>query len=111
MSHRVVAAPTPAETTNSDWPPRMRTEKAAAYLNSVHGIPAQEKTMRNWRAAEKTMRNWRAAGRGPACKYLGTMPLYDRVELDRWAEYDALQAESPMRRNRRAGACSRGDCN
>jgi len=93
MSHRVVAAPTPAEAaTNSDWPPRMRTERAAAYLNSVHGIPAQE----------KTMRNWRAAGRGPACKYLGTMPLYDRVELDRWAEFDALQAESPMRRNRRA---------
>jgi hypothetical protein len=93
MSHRVAAVPAPAEAaTNSDWPPRMRTNKAADYLNDVHGIPAQE----------KTMRNWRAAGRGPACKYLGTMPLYDRVELDRWAEYDALQAESPMRRNRRA---------
>jgi len=72
----------------------MRTQKAVDYLNGVHGIPAQE----------KTMRNWRAAGRGPACKYLGTMPLYDRVELDRWAEYDALQAESPMRRKRRAAA-------
>ena len=95
MSHSVAAAPAPPEeVTNSDWPPRMRTARAAAYLNSVHGIPAQE----------KTMRNWRAAGRGPACKYLGTMPLYDRVELDRWAEYEALQAESPMRRNRRSAA-------
>jgi hypothetical protein len=74
------------------WPPRMRTEQSAIYLAQAHGLPVEE----------KTLRNWRAAGRGPACRYLGALPLYDKSELDRWAEHDALKTESPMRRNRRA---------
>ena len=75
------------------WPPRMRTGQATSYLVQEHGLPVEE----------KTLRNWRAAGRGPSCRYLGTLPLYDKTELDRWVEQDALKAESPMRRNRRAG--------
>ncbi len=75
-----------------DWPPRSRTELAAKYLDKVHGLPLKE----------KTLRNWRAIGRGPGCGYLGTLPLYDRGELDRWAHEDALQAHSPMRRARQA---------
>jgi hypothetical protein len=75
----------------SAWPTRLRTGQAASYLNEVHDLPIEGKTMRNWRATE----------RGPACRYLGTLPLYDRTELDRWAEHDALQLESPIRRNRR----------
>lgn len=74
------------------WPPRMRTDHAARYLTEVHGLPLEEKTLRNWRASGR---------RGPACRYLGTLPLYDRTELDRWAESDALQAECPTRRTRR----------
>jgi hypothetical protein len=80
-----------AETTTY-WPPRMRTDQAARYLTEEHGLPLEEKTLRNWRAADQ---------RGPACRFLGTLPLYDRIELDRWAEHDALQAECPTRRTRR----------
>jgi hypothetical protein len=87
------AATAPTETSpDSTWPPRLRTDMAAAYLAKVHGLPVEE----------KTLRNWRAAGRGPVCRYLGALPLYDRTELDRWVEQDALKVESPMRRNRRA---------
>jgi hypothetical protein len=74
------------------WPPRMRTEQAARYLTDEHGLPVEEKTLRNWRAGGR---------RGPTCRYLGTLPLYDRTELDRWAENDALQPESPTTRTRR----------
>jgi len=81
---------TPAAT----WPPRMRTEQAASYLTQEHGLPVEE----------KTLRNWRAVGRGPSCRYLGAVPIYDRPELDRWADQDALKTESPMRRNRRAAS-------
>ncbi len=73
------------------YPPRMRSDKAASYLRDVHGLPVED----------KTMRNWRAAGRGPTCRYLGIVPLYDRTELDRWADREALKEECPMRRNRR----------
>lgn len=86
-------APTEVNAANS-WPPRMRTEQAASYLTQEHGLPVEE----------KTLRNWRAAGRGPSCRYLGALPLYDKSELDRWGEHDALKTESPMRRNRRAAS-------
>jgi hypothetical protein len=74
------------------WPLRMRTEQAATYLTQVHGLPLEEKTLRNWRVGGR---------RGPQCRYLGTLPLYDRAELDRWADDDALQPESPVARTRR----------
>ena len=77
------------------FPPRMRTDQAAQYLTEVHGLPVQEKTLRNWRAGGR---------RGPRCRYLGTLPLYDRGELDSWVVEDALQPESPTRRTRRAAA-------
>jgi hypothetical protein len=83
--------PEPTETA-SPWLPRMPTGQAALYLKEEHGLPVEEKTLRNWRASGR---------RGPACRYLGTLPLYDRTELDRWAEQDALQAECPTGRTRR----------
>jgi len=86
-----MAVTVPLEGTET-WPRRMRTSHAARYLTDVHGIPVVEKTLRNWRAS---------GTRGPVCRYLGTLPLYDLSELDRWAEEDALQAESPTRRTRR----------
>ena len=84
----------PAEGVNrpaATWPPRMKSPQAADYLTEVHGLQSED----------KTLRNWRALGKGPVCKYFGTIPLYDKAELDRFAVEDALQAESPMRRNRR----------
>jgi hypothetical protein len=83
---------TPTPDPNDAWPPRMRTDQAGRYLTESHGLPVQEKTLRNWRASGR---------RGPACRYLGTVPLYERTELDRWAEQDALQSECPTGRTRR----------
>jgi hypothetical protein len=83
--------------TNSDWPQnKMPTDQAAAYLYKVHGLPVQP----------KTMRNWRAAGRGPRCRYFGTKPIYDRSELDDYAE-NALSDESPITRARRSAKIDR----
>ena len=76
-------------------PVRMRTEAAAQYLSASHGLGLEA----------KTLRNWRAQGRGPRCRYLGTIPLYDRAELDRWAQEEALTDTNPIsvgRRTRRA---------
>ena len=84
--------PPPAAQTPADWPPRMRTDMAALYLSEVHGLPLEEKTLRNWRAAGRP---------GPVCRYLGSLPLYDRPELDRWATDDALSPVSPISRARR----------
>jgi hypothetical protein len=74
-----------------EWPQRMKTDLSARYLQDVHGIPV----------APKTLRNRRAAGTGPACRYFGTTPLYDRDVLDRWATTEALTKESPVTRTRR----------
>lgn len=74
---------------------RMHLDGAGAsrYLHEKYGIPIEEKTLRNRRAAGNN--------RGPACQYFGNKPLYDVLELDRWAQEDALQPESPVRRNMR----------
>lgn len=77
---------------NDARPRRMTTGQAACYLQQEHGLPVEPKTLRNWRATGR---------RGPTCRYLGTLPLYDTPELDRWAEHDALQEENPTRRTRR----------
>jgi hypothetical protein len=74
------------------WPQRMRTDEAAEYLREMHGLPLEGKTLRNWRASGR---------RGPTCKYLGALPLYERRELDRWSGEDALQDECPTARTRR----------
>jgi hypothetical protein len=76
-----------------DTPMRLDTGAAASYLRDKHGIPIEEKTLRNRRAAGK--------GRSPACDYFGVKPLYDVAELDRWAQEDALEPENPVRRNMR----------
>jgi hypothetical protein len=68
----------------------MPTEQAAEYLTEEENIPTKP----------KTMRNWRSAGRGPVCKYLGTKPLYERAELHRWAEEEALTDVCPTSRKR-----------
>lgn len=72
--------------TDMAWPARMPTNTASLYLQEAHGIPAQP----------KTLRNWRSLGRGPKCRYFGTLPLYDRPELDRFAQEDALSDKSPI---------------
>jgi hypothetical protein len=82
---------------NTLWPDRMLTEQASEYLKEEHGLPAEP----------KTMRNWRALGRGPKCRYFGTLPLYDRPELDRFAKEDALSDESPVTRTRRLARAAR----
>jgi hypothetical protein len=77
-------------TDDTEWPRRMRTDIAARYLTEVQSLPVQP----------KTLRNWRAAGRGPACRYMGTLPIYDRPELDLWAIEDALKSSCPTSRKR-----------
>jgi hypothetical protein len=67
----------------------MDTGTSARYLKEEKGLPIEAKTLTNFRAARK----------GPAVRYFGAKPLYDRVELDRWAEEEALQPISPLTRN------------
>jgi hypothetical protein len=76
------------------WPIRMDTSMAARYLREEHGLPTEPKTLVNHRALRK----------GPAVRYFGAKPLYDREELDRWARDEALQPTSPLTRNTRRSA-------
>jgi hypothetical protein len=69
----------------------MDTAGAARYLQEAHGLPTEPKTLVNYRALQK----------GPAVRYFGAKPLYDRTELDRWANEEALQPISPLTRNAR----------
>jgi hypothetical protein len=73
------------------WPKRMDTATAARYLREEHGLPTDPKTLVNHRALRK----------GPTVRYFGAKPLYDRTELDRWANDEALQPISPLTRNAR----------
>ena len=82
--------------TNTLWPDRMPTGRAALYLQEVAGLPAEP----------KTMRKWRALGKGPTCRYFGTMPIYERDELDRWAQA-ALSDETPLSKPRKPRAAVR----
>ena len=84
------------------WPKRMDTGTAARYLQDEHGLPTEPKTLVNHRAQRK----------GPVVQYFGAKPLYDRAELDRWANEDALQPVSPLTRNalrRLHGRAERGE--
>jgi hypothetical protein len=83
-------------------PMRLDTAGAARYLREKHGIPIEEKTLRNRRAAGNH--------HGPACRYFGIKPLYDVSELNRWAQEDALQPENPVRRNMRLRERTRSQC-
>jgi hypothetical protein len=58
------------------WPIFMSSATAAAYLTEHWGV----------RRAAKTLRNLRWSGGGPAFRYDGRRALYDRNELDRWAQ-------------------------
>ena len=83
-----------AEIPTNNWPKRMRSRQAAQYLREVHGIPS----------AEKTLRNKRCARLGPRCKYFGSVPLYERDDLDDWAENVALTDHPANRRQRQQQA-------
>lgn len=72
------------------FPRRMRRGAACKYLNEVHGIPIEPKTLAN--------RN--AAGLDPKPEYLGTIPFYRTEVLDAYAE-TAFTAESPVTVTRR----------
>ena len=80
--------------TERQYPRRMETKDASEYLRDEHGIPVEPGTLANMRAQR----------RGPRVVYFGWKPLYERDELDRWAEEDALQPESPLTRRARLRA-------
>lgn len=83
----------PPTDTPTAFPVRMPTEQAAEYLAQVHGLPIDHKTLRNWRSQ---------GTKGPRCRYLGTKPLYERQELDRWGTEEALTDTNPISVTRRA---------
>jgi hypothetical protein len=59
------------------WPDRMQRTDAARYLREVHKIRCQPSTLA--KAA--------SVGGGPAFrKHAGRFPLYDRADLDIWAQ-------------------------
>jgi hypothetical protein len=86
----------PTAPSEAACPTRLNTDEAAAYLQQKHGLPVTAKHLRSHRQS--------ARPRGPACRYLGPLALYDCSELDRWAFEDALQPESPTARTRRLAA-------
>ena len=85
--------------TERQYPRRMETKDASEYLRDEHGIPVEPGTLANLRAQR----------RGPRVVYFGWKPLYERDELDRWAEEDALQPESPLTRRARLRAHRRDE--
>lgn len=75
------------------WPRRMRREQAARYLQEVHGIPLEPRTLAN--------RN--ASGLGPKPEYFGTIPYYRPEVLDQFA-VTCFTPESPVTLTRRRTA-------
>jgi hypothetical protein len=82
------------EYTIKDWPKRMRRGQAAQYLRELHGHPDRGKNLRN--------RN--CIGLGPHCKYFGSIPLYERADLDAWVEGEALTERPANRRQEQQAA-------
>lgn len=62
--------------TSREWPIRMRRAEASRYLRQVHGI----------RLSPQTLAKFATIGGGPRYRADGRFPLYDRTELDAWAE-------------------------
>ena len=58
------------------WPGRMSRRQASEYLQAVHGI----------RAAYQTLARHALQGTGPAYRKQHKFTVYDRAELDRWAD-------------------------
>jgi hypothetical protein len=58
------------------WPARMSRRQASAYLQTVHGI----------RAAYQTLARHAVEGTGPAYRKQHRLSLYDKRDLDRWAD-------------------------
>ena len=56
--------------------PRLRRKEASAYLLEKHGVPT----------AVATLAKMATVGGGPAITYFGRIPLYDRTDLDAWAD-------------------------
>jgi hypothetical protein len=77
--------------TGLPWPTWLDTTLSARYLSEVHGLET----------APQTLAHHRSKGRGIKWKYRGQKPLTTRVELDRYANEDALQDESPLTRRAR----------
>lgn len=65
--------------------PRLRREKAAEYLQFVHGIEI----------APRTLAKWASTGGGPEFQKNGRWPLYTPLALDEWA----VERLGPVRRN------------
>jgi hypothetical protein len=82
------------ETTPPNWPHRMRTALASPYLRAVHGVPA----------APQTMARWRVEGGGPAYRLCGRFPIYERKDLDTWAESRLTKAHASSTAHRVAKA-------
>ena len=58
------------------WPGRMSRRQASAYLQTVHGVRASYFTLAR-HAMERT---------GPAFRKQHRLTVYDRKDLDRWAD-------------------------
>jgi hypothetical protein len=67
--------------------PRLRSNEAAEYLRTRHGLPI----------SDKTLRNRRCTGTGPVCQYFGAVPLYSPQALDEWVAADAVRDQPPKR--------------
>jgi hypothetical protein len=55
--------------------PRLRRKEVPQYLKDVHGIDI----------AVATLNKLASVGGGPAMRYAGRIPLYDKTALDQWA--------------------------
>ena len=87
-------APTEVNAANS-WPPRMRTEQVASYLD-----PRARASRRGEDLAQLARGRARPVLPLPWARCCSM----NKSELDRWGEHDALKTEGPMRRNRRAAS-------
>jgi hypothetical protein len=82
----------PVTSDQTGWPLRLLTDQASDYLAAVHHLPVDPKLLKALRGRGRD---------GPRCRWLGTTAIYDRSDLDAWAETEALQDENPTARTRR----------
>jgi hypothetical protein len=64
------------DTSASRQRPRLRRKDVPAYLAEVHGIDI----------AVGTLNKLASIGGGPKMQYVGRIPVYPKIELDRWAD-------------------------
>jgi hypothetical protein len=80
----------PTAPSEAACPTRLNTDEAAAYLQQKHGLPVTAKHLRSHRQS--------ARPRGPACRYLGPLALYDCSELDCSPKARPLAPDASRRR-------------